>query len=236
MEVYASIRMAHRVRAIQTKAHQQDDSTELSVRCRPTQRRSLDTFQLVLDTAALLLERHGFSAFTTNLLADEAGVSVRAVYRYFPNKHAVVAELAQQMNRTWREAVEQAGDFADTSLEWSVLWDGYIERYVAAVRATPGARAVLSAMRDDPALRAVDDIANRRYIDGIHAALRVRNPNLGDDEAQAAAVVLMRSTIAVLDAAFEADDTTARRLVDNLLAMHQALLARLLESKVSTRR
>lgn len=204
-------------------------STSLHLRCRPTQQRSVETFQLVLDTAATLLERHGFGGFTTNLLADEAGVTVRAVYRYFPNKHAVVAELAQQMATRWRAAVEAVGDLADTSLEWTQLWRSYLETYVAAVRSTPGARAVLSAMRDDPQLRAVDDIANREYVAGIEAALAIRNPHLHAGTAHTAAVVLMRTTVAVLDAAFESDDHTATRLVDHLVVMHTALLASLLD-------
>ncbi|MEZ5220261.1 MAG: TetR/AcrR family transcriptional regulator [Ilumatobacteraceae bacterium] len=204
-------------------------STPLHLRCRPSQQRSVETFQLVLDTAATLLERHGFSGFTTNLLADEAGVTVRAVYRYFPNKHAVVAELAQQMAGRWRAAVANVGDLADVSLPWTELWPAYLNAYVAAVRATPGARAVLAAMRDDPELRAVDDIANAEYIDGIEAALAIRNPRLGADGAHAAAVVLMRTTVAVLDAAFESDDATARVLVDQLLVMHLALLTTVLD-------
>lgn len=204
-------------------------STQLHLRCRPSQQRSVETFQLVLDTAAMLLERHGFSGFTTNLLADEAGVTVRAVYRYFPNKHAVVAELAQQMTGRWRAAVAQVGDLADASLAWTELWPAYLNAYVAAVRATPGARAVLTAMRDDPELRAVDDIANAEYVAGIEAALAIRNPRLDPAGAHSAAVVLMRTTVAVLDAAFESDDATAALLVDRLLVMHLALLSEVLE-------
>lgn len=204
-------------------------STQLHLRCRPSQQRSVETFQLVLDTAATLLERHGFSGFTTNLLADEAGVTVRAVYRYFPNKHAVVAELAQQMAGRWRSAVAQVGDLADPSLAWTELWPAYLNAYVAAVRATPGARAVLAAMRDDPELRAVDDIANAEYVAGIEAALAIRNSRLDPAGAHIAAVVLMRTTVAVLDAAFESDDATAALLVDRLLVMHLALLADVLD-------
>ena len=67
-------------------------TTEL--RRRPEQSRSTATFETLLEVAGRLLETHGFGAFTTNLLATESGVSIRAIYRYFPNKHAIVAELA----------------------------------------------------------------------------------------------------------------------------------------------
>lgn len=200
----------------------------LRLRGRPAQSRSAATFQLVLDTTARLLEAHGFDALTTNLVAQESGVSVRAIYRYFPNKHAIVAELAQQMSEEWRGAVAERGDFADRSVPWATLWDGYIDAFVDAVRATRGARAVLAAMREDPLLRRVDEIANTRYVDGIATALITRRPTLRADEARAAATVLMRSMVSVLDEAFESDERSARRLIAMLKRMHVGLLRELL--------
>ena len=58
-------------------------------------------------------------------------------------------------------------------------------RSSALVRSTPGALVVLAAMRDDPDLRAIDDVANRRYIAGISAALRARRPMLAVARADA---------------------------------------------------
>lgn len=208
----------------------------VQLRGRPTQQRSVATFQLILDTAARLLESRGFDALTTNLLAEESGLSVRAIYRYFPNKHAVVAELAAQMAVRWRDAVSGAGPFDDPSRAWDELWAQYIDAFVGAVRSTPGARAVLAAMREDPTLRAVDEAANRGYIDGITAALISRRPSIGRPEASTVATVLMRSTVAVLDEAFEADLRTARRLVAVLVRMHLGLLREVLGDPEPRRR
>lgn len=202
---------------------------QLELRVRPTQRRSLATFELILDTAARLLDHSGFDALTTNVLAAESGLSVRAIYRYFPNKHAVVAELATQMAGHWRDAVARAGSFDDTTRPWEELWEAYIHAFVDAVRATTGARAVLAAMREDPTLRMVDEVANRAYIDGIAEALLVRQPSTSPPEADAVATVLIRSTVAVLDEAFEVDERTARRLIAILVRMHIGLLRDILE-------
>ena len=102
------------------------------------------------------------------------------------------------------------------------------------MRATPGGRAVLVAMRDDPELRAVDDRANRRYADGIDVALRARRPALPHDESRAVASVLMRSTVAVVDEAIGAD-ADAPRLIATLQRMHVALLREVLDDR-GTRR
>lgn len=202
-----------------------DEAIDLELRRRPTQDRAVATFDLVLDTTATLLETHGFDALTTNLISTESGVSVRAIYRYFPNKHAIVGELARRMGRQWQTALGTAGELDDLSTPWRQVWSGYIDAFVLGVRSTNGAKAVLIAMRSDPELRKADEEANTEYIDGITDALRSRGKIASRAEARAVATVLIRSTVAVLDEAFEADEADAARLIDVMKAMHIGLLA-----------
>jgi len=202
-----------------------DDAPDLVLRRRPTQSRALVTFDLILDTTATLLETHGFDALTTNLISAESGVSVRAIYRYFPNKHAVVGELARRMEGEWRLALEAAGDFNDPTTSWREVWVGYIDAFVGAVHTTRGALAVLRAMRGDPELRKADEEANADYIRNIAAVIEARGKADGHDEAVAVATVLIRSTVALLDEAFEADDVEAAQLIDVMKRMHVGLLA-----------
>lgn len=202
-----------------------DQDVGVSLRRRPTQRRSIETFDRLLDTTARLLDEVGFDGFTTNLLAARSGISVRAIYRYFPNKHSVVVTLAQRMSQAWLDAVNLIGPFDDVTIDWRQQWSSYIDGFVAAVDATPGATAVLASMRSDPELRAIDDVANRAYIEGIADALTSRSPAISNKDATTVATVLMRSTVAILDDAFVADPASAHRLVAVMKTMHTALLA-----------
>ncbi|MEE9417514.1 MAG: TetR/AcrR family transcriptional regulator [Acidimicrobiales bacterium] len=201
------------------------ETLDLKLRRRPTQQRAVATFDQILNTTAGLLEIHGFDSITTNLIAAESGISVRAIYRYFPNKHAIVGELARRMAAEWTKVVDDSGSLEDLASPVAALWSTYIDTFIAAVRATSGAAAVLLAMRSDPELRRVDDEANRRYIRGIADALWVRRPSLSAAEASAIATVLIRSTVAVLDEAFEADEAVAQQLIDTMKSMHIGLLA-----------
>jgi AcrR family transcriptional regulator len=205
------------------------DDTPLALRRRPTQARAIATFTLILDTATELLDRHGVAAFNTNLLAEAAGLSVRAVYQYFPNKLAVIAELARRMSESWYEAMGSVGSLKNPALPWRKLWADYIHGFVAAVRATPGSRPVLFAMRDIPELRAIDEVANQRYIAGIAKALTIRRPDLPPIRARAAAAVLNRSMVAILDDSFAAPDHEAAVMVELLVDMQLMLLESLLE-------
>ncbi|MEV0688549.1 TetR/AcrR family transcriptional regulator [Nocardia sp. NPDC050378] len=52
---------------------------------------------MVLDTAAELFATHGVSKTSTNRIAAEAGISIGTVYRYFPDRSAIVDELLNRM-------------------------------------------------------------------------------------------------------------------------------------------
>src|SRR5271155_2862182 len=62
----------------------------------PTQLRSTATVNVVLDAAARILERHGLEGYTTNAIAERAGISIGSFYQYFPNKDAVTVALIEQ--------------------------------------------------------------------------------------------------------------------------------------------
>ncbi len=60
-------------------------NVDLIPRKQPQQARSGITIQRVLEEAELLLVEQGMDGFNINVLAQRAGVGVRAIYRYFPN-------------------------------------------------------------------------------------------------------------------------------------------------------
>ena len=66
------------------------------VRKRPTQERSRQTVEAILEAAAHLLAERGYVATTTNHVAERAGVSIGSLYQYFPNKDALVVALEER--------------------------------------------------------------------------------------------------------------------------------------------
>jgi AcrR family transcriptional regulator len=65
----------------------------LSDRKEARQTRSKDTVQTILKGAAHLLATSESERFTTNKLAEIAGVSVGSIYQYFSNKEAIISAL-----------------------------------------------------------------------------------------------------------------------------------------------
>jgi AcrR family transcriptional regulator len=63
----------------------------------PAQDRSRDTFDALVDACTWLLPRAGFAKTTTNRIAERAGVNIASLYEYFPNKDAIVAQVADRL-------------------------------------------------------------------------------------------------------------------------------------------
>ena len=59
----------------------------------PRQARSTETVQAIIEGAARILERDGLGEFTTNAVAERAGVSIGSLYQYFPGKEALIGAL-----------------------------------------------------------------------------------------------------------------------------------------------
>jgi AcrR family transcriptional regulator len=74
----------------------------------PRQARSAAMVELILQAAARVLATESLGGFTTNRVAEVAGVSVGSLYQYFPNKSALVAALIEREQNALAEAVESA--------------------------------------------------------------------------------------------------------------------------------
>jgi len=194
----------------------------------PRQARSRETFERILTASAELLEEVGFGAFTTNLLAERTGISVRAIYRYFPNKHALIMELAIRLATEWQHKLAEVNPVELNARNWSEIWPAYLDQFVLAVRDSRGGIAIIQAMRSDPQLRIFDDDINEEYIRGISASLKSSTRTLNSNDADALARVLMKSTVAVVDSILEAPPTQAKKMLGMLKSMHISLINELI--------
>src|SRR4029453_15224235 len=63
----------------------------------PSQRRSRETFEALVDACTGLLPELGYAGTTTNHIAERAGVNIASLYEYFPGKDAIVAQVAERL-------------------------------------------------------------------------------------------------------------------------------------------
>jgi AcrR family transcriptional regulator len=204
-----------------------DSRRRVELRALPRQERARRTVEEILSTAGQLLDEVGMDGFNTNLLAVRAGVRVRSVYRYFPNKLAVVAALAERMTVEWDSWFENFARIADRNADWQSAWAEGIRRFYAGVRALPGAAAVRRAMQASPELRAIDQRDNLRLARQLARALRARGAALSPMRAELVARNLIESAAAVVDLALANAKGAEQRLAE-LASMHVRYLEPLL--------
>lgn len=111
----------------------------------PRQQRSQQMRKDLLAGATRVLEKDGAAAFTTNRVAERAGVSVGSVYQYYPDKAALLADLHE-------------ADAAETLERLArMLFDSSVPARERFVRVVMGAfEAQASATEHHAALAAAD--------------------------------------------------------------------------------
>jgi AcrR family transcriptional regulator len=113
------------------------DRDQPQLRNVPLQARSRERLRRILDAADELLAEEGAPAFTTNRIALQAEVPVGSVYRFFPDKEAIVEALAL---RYWSDFEDLVAAAAETD-ELDPLPDPggvVLDALAAGFRARPG--------------------------------------------------------------------------------------------------
>src|SRR5262249_12221141 len=135
-------------------------------RRKPAQSRSRATVAAILEAATRIFEARGYSAATTNLIADRAGVSVGSLYEYFPSKDAILVALTESHLEQARQVLREATQpLAKTSGDVAAVVRAVVQATVKLHAMAPGLHRVLTeqALRS-PRVRALATAAEQRGI------------------------------------------------------------------------
>lgn len=106
---------------------------------KPSQRRSRERVQALLDAAATLLEDHEIAAVSLYDVARTADIPPGSVYHFFPTKESVLYALAERYLREMHALVDAEIDEAAID-DWASLIALRYGRVVAYFNARPAAR------------------------------------------------------------------------------------------------
>lgn len=198
----------------------------LATRRQPLQQRAKDSVDAILRTAAVLLDEVGVEGFNTNLLAQRAGVRVRTVYRYFPNKYSVIVAVTDAMSRRWDSWM--TGYYtvlATPDGDWRRALRTMLKKWLRHTRSEPGSVAVLQAINATPELRELHD----RIFDGICGklvtALCARGVRASRSRLLAMARVMASSMNSGAELYFRLPPREAREFLRQLEDQHEKYLA-----------
>lgn len=182
----------------------------------PTQARSRERFDRVLVAAATLIGQRGAGSVTMTDIAEEAGMAVTAVYRYFPHKQAVLRELAL---RTFADDTETlvGADGGSGPVE---------ERIAAGIRefwrrhtAEPFRLQLRAAIHADPELSALDLAESRRNARTIAELVAGATGRTDHDVLGRQTLLLVELVDSLVRLAARTDPDEAAALVDEFTDM-----------------
>ena len=172
---------------------------KLLQRAQPKQQRAIQTVELILKTATELIEEVGFDAFTTRLLAKRANILIRNVYRYFPNKLAIISALAKRISAKQAEFIDNFSAVANQQIQWRDALTSTVDAFVSAALAEPAMLAVRDAMHTSPELKALDERSVHDMAQSLAAAIKHRVPDVADDKLPLISQIILNTALAILD-------------------------------------
>ncbi|MGA0600771.1 TetR/AcrR family transcriptional regulator [Caulobacter sp. KR2-114] len=185
----------------------------LETKLQPTQARGQDTFEMVLATAGEMLRDTGFEQLTTNAICERAGLTPPALYRYFPNKYAILKELGDrlmaaqdQLVIAWLDGGGLGGRTVDERFASSLAIH---EKIVAVTRAFPGGSAIGRALRAVPTLQRLRFDSRDMVADRFYAAVRDHYPNAPEARLRVAMRMMVELTYSAIEMVVEEPDRDA---------------------------
>lgn len=182
---------------------------ELGLKKLPTQKRSQETYDLLLKAAAQVLADVGVDRLSTNLVCQEAGLSPTALYRYFPNKYALLHELGVRLMNAQNVLVESC-------LTPEVLMDpvdrlqpALVQLFLETYRVTcetPAGHWITRALRAVPSLQEVRLQSHQAVTTEMQQGLSMLHPSVDPEQMRVTVRMSVDMTYASLEMLF--DDPT----------------------------
>ncbi|GAA0571921.1 MULTISPECIES: TetR/AcrR family transcriptional regulator [Streptomyces] len=157
------------------------DLRDETAKPRRRQARGERRIQQLLDAAAHVFCRTGYTSASTNAIAREAGVSPGTLYQFFPNKEAIAVELGERLNRRMVETHGTVFTPENVGLPLGELLDTVLDPMIEFNCANPVFLALLQS--SDAPGRLLEEHAELHdsIQDRISELIGVRNPGLSPE-------------------------------------------------------
>lgn len=171
-----------------------------------------------------ILQEQGAAGLNTNLIAERAGVNIATLYRYYPDKYALLRHLFEEFEEGRRNYVlgrvrELAG-----GAKWRP-WVRSVIEHLAEVRENdPSGVALRLAMASSPDLLEVDRTSSEAIATNLADAFAKIMPHVNPERTQSAARLTVEVITNGLDSAFSTSPPD-RQHISELVNLVEAYLS-----------
>lgn len=183
----------------------------------------------VLAAAAELLEEVGFERLSTNMICKRAGLTPPALYRYFPNKYAVLKELGERLMDAQNALLDDWDPAADPLVPQI---ERFLHETLTVTRQFKAGGWIMRSMHATPVLSDVRLESHRRMAQFMTDRAVQRFPALDAAVAFANARIGVELGYATIEMLFDepaVDEAAAIRMTAEMLAHNQRQLMRTLD-------
>jgi AcrR family transcriptional regulator len=131
----------------------------------PRQGRAQASVDVVLEAAVQVLEATGKAGFNTNAVAERAGVSIGTLYRYFPDKQAILLALAFRETEAHRSRVMAALEDGQGVARDRAMIRAFVQAFAGRHQARRIAASAMLAQADHAELAAKFAAAEEGLVD-----------------------------------------------------------------------
>ncbi|MBZ9892053.1 TetR/AcrR family transcriptional regulator [Mesorhizobium sp. BR1-1-3] len=199
----------------------------LEPRKQPRQKRSSKVVDRILDAALVLTREQGTKTPTTLAIAQRAGLSVGSIYQYFPNKEAILLDLARRWLSSFPEVIAKRIKVAPPTnreefrQEVRKLFIDTSRLYLENASLMP----VIEAISGNADLRPIQNEYDEQIIALYAAWLQHVNPALEDNVASRLGVLMMDVGHACRLVGLKRDRKTYDLIEDDVERMWLALVS-----------
>jgi len=132
----------------------------------PTQQRSRERFEKILECAAALMAEKGSEAFRMSDVVERSGVPFGSLYQYFPDKTAIIGTLAERYNAVGRGCVRRDLATVKSTRDLHPALCRITDSYYRMFTDVPVMRDIWQATQADRALQKLDE-EDSAYLAGL---------------------------------------------------------------------
>ena len=194
--------------------------TDVEQRRLPVQGRSRERVNTILNCTIELIKEVGVQGLKTSEIARQAGISLPSLYRYFPNKTAIIKALAEQH-------IQKLEGLLQTFLTDFDLDEGFdhlIDVYAQFYRSEPGYKEIWSGVESMPELQELDLGELYDNAERLSVKAKSRFKGLEDERIWLICVMLPRTCGAILKLSMTMEEAQSRMLLSELKLMVKAYL------------
>ncbi|MEA5620258.1 TetR/AcrR family transcriptional regulator [Cronbergia sp. UHCC 0137] len=192
----------------------ESSSSADGMRRKPSQARSRQRVNRILDVAEEMFITEGYNSTTTNAIAARAKVPIGSLYQFFPDKAAILQALAKRYGELLHQQLVLLDSMELAKLPLSAYVDQMIDTTEQFFTDHPGYHAIFIEVQGTmPELEEIENAIDTQLIRDLATVLSQRNPELETADYEAIAFVAVKAIGTLLWLSLSQEQKFRQRLV-----------------------